>query len=543
MAELHQRQAPVPARWRFLFLGGLPLVFFAAVLFLFRPGPAPVRDSVPSDEQDFLNARIRLQTAAIAFSSGKLNPDIAIVTDRPEVYAPNRDPDTVYGDDQKYWARMIDCGVAFNLNNPLPREFEPIAGFPVIVDPRDRKAWDVFLSEKRSPGRFDLILLDCAFPARFTSLAIAPWTTQTIAALAQVRAQAGTVFAVVLPQNRPQAAACAMAALKNVFGNAGTFRFGERIVAAASVPMHAATPPGNLRDILRQPAREDGETRSPVFSLTDINEMASLAGYYAGGIVPDEAIYFVLQQDYSSAPPAWLLEGIHGTPKQFGRDIGALAYAKAELLPHLRKRLPGGIPYGKVCAWVLGAALLVYVLLRYFISWKPVHKQAFLAFEDMFLFTGCLSLFSAALLDCLPSPPSSSYNLVLLAALPFIGLLYLISIKWPTRIKRKPLRVIYALIGCFSFALAFRLEHLADPLLGWRLFLSGIFFLIPAGFLGDLVQTRIAEPVQPGAAIPLAFVLGVAASLAVFAVSLFFPLGPLIFAAAICGFRLVFLDN
>ena len=543
MAELLQKQAPVPARWRFLFLGGLPFVFFAAVLFLFRPGPAPVRDPAPAAEQEFRNARIRLQTAAIAFSSGKLNPEIVIVTDHPEVYAPDRDPDAVYGDEQKYWARMIDSGIEFHLNNPVTREFEPIASFPVIVDSRDRKAWDIFLNEKRSPGRFDLILLDCTFPARVTSLAIAPWTTQTFATLAQARAQAGTVFAVVLPQDRPQAAACAMAALKNVFGNAGTFRFGDRIVAASSVPMHAATPPGNLWDALRGPAPADGETPSPVFSLTDIDEMASLAGYYAGGIVPDEAIYFALHQDYSGAPPAWLLEAVHGTPKQFGRDIGTLAYAKAELLPSLRKRLPGGIPYGKVCAWVLGVAMLVYVLLRYFISWKPVHKQAFLAFEDMFLFTGCLALFSVALLDGLPATPSSACNLVLLAALPFIGLLYLLSIKWPTRIKRKTLRIAYLLIGGVSFALAFWLEQLADPLLGWRLFLTGIVFLIPVVFLGDLVQTRITEPVQPGAAILLAFVLGVAASLAVFAVSLFFPPGPIFFAAAICGFRLVFLDD
>ena len=68
-------------------------------------------------------------------------------------------------------------------------------------------------------------------------------------------------------------------------------------------------------------------------------------------------------------------------------------------------------------------------------------------------------------------------------------------------------------------------------------------FLLPVGLLGDLVQTRLQEPIQPGMVIPLAFVLGVAASLAVFAVSMFFPAGPMVFAAAICGFRLVFLDN
>ena len=547
MAEPHQAQAPVPAHWRLFFIAALPLIFFAAVLFLFKPGQASVRDSAPETEQELRNARIRLQTAAIAFSSGKLNPDIAIITDHPEIYAPDQDPDTVSDDTDPYWARMIDFGVEFKLNNPLPREFRPFfrpsSGIPIIVDSRDREAWDIFLSEKRSPGRFDMILLDCTFPARITSLAIAPWTTQTFATLAQARAQAGTVFAVVLPSDKPHAAACAMTAMKIVFGNAGTFRFGERIVAASSVPLSAATPPGNLKDVLRKASAEDDETQSPVSSLTDIDERAALAGYYAGGIVPNEAIYFVLQQDYSDAPPAWLLEEVHGNMKLFRRDIGVLAYAKAELLPHLRKHLSDGIPYGRICAWTLVAALLVYLLLRYFISWRPVHKQVFLAFEDMFLFTGCLSLFCMALLDCLPSTKTASFNWVLLAALPFIGFLYLLSFKWPTRIRLRTMRVVYLLIGCVSYALAFCLGQLADPLFGWRQFLTAAFFLFPVGFLGDLVQTRVMEPVQPGPAIPLAFVLGVTASLAMFVTSLFFPLGPVVFAAVICGFRLVFLDN
>ncbi len=546
MAELQQAQAPVPARWRFLFAAALPLVFFAAVVFLSRPEPPSVRDPASGTEQEFLNARIRLQTAAIAFSAGKLAPEIAIVTDQPDVYAPDQDPVPFSGDTvPKYWARMIENGIEFCLMKALPREFQTISGFPVIVDSRDREAWNIFLNETRSPGQFDMILLDCAFPARLTSPGIAPWTSQTFAALAQNRAQAGTVVAVVLPPDRPQAAACAMTAMKNVFGNAGTFRFGERIVAASSVPMSAAAWPDSLKDALRQTSPADGETLSPVFSLTEINKAAALAGYYTGNIVPYDAIHYVLHQDYSDAPPAWLLEGVHGNRKRFGRNIGALAYAKAELLPRLRKYLPGGIPYGTICAWTLGAVLLVYLLLRYFVSWKPVHKQAFLAFEDMFLFTGGFSLFCTALLDgqCLQAPGTTSYNWLLLAFLPFIGILFLLSLKWPTKVKHRAVRVAYLLTGCASYALAFRLAQLPDPLFGWRQFATGVFFLLPVSFFSDLVQTRIMEPVQPGPAIPLAFIFGIAASLAVFAVSLCFPLGPVVFAAAICGFRLVFLDN
>ena len=191
MAELHQAQTPVPARWRFLFAAALPFVFFAALLFLSKPGPAPVRDDPASGtEQDFLNARIRLQTAAIAFSPGKLSPEIAVVTDRPEIYAPYGEPDPDSGDAPEYWARMVDCGVEFNLNHPLPGEFRPFfhpfSELPVIVDPRDRKAWEIFLDEKRSPGRFDMILLDCTFPARATSLAIAPWTSPAFTGLAHL---------------------------------------------------------------------------------------------------------------------------------------------------------------------------------------------------------------------------------------------------------------------------------------------------------------------------------------------------------------------
>ena len=543
MAEL-QTHSSVPARWRFLFAATVPLLFFAATLILSRPEPAPDPDSAPGDESS--NAVIRLRAAAIAFSSGKLDPGIAIVTDRPDIYAPERDPDP--GDDPPaLWARMTDGGVEFSIVQPLPREFRPFfspfSGFPVIVDPRDGKRWNIFLNGKRSPGRFDMILLDCAFPARVTSPGIGLWTEQTFAALARSRAKAGAVFAVALPDDRPRAAACVMTAMKNVFGNAGTIRFGERIVAVSSVPVSAATPPEGIKDALRRPSLDNGETQPPVFDLDDINERANLAGYYAGGDVPPDAISVVLERECSDTPPAWLQEAMQENSKRFGRNIGPLAYVRAEIPPRLRKLLPGGLLRGRLLAWTLAAALLVYLVLRYFISWKPVHKQAFLAFEDMFLFTGCLSLFGMALIDYMPSP-LPDLRWVWSAALPSISLVFLLGFKRPREVRRGTAkRVVYLLMACAFYALAFWLERLSAPNGLPRQLLTLILFLLPLGFLSDLVQFRIQEPVQPGPAIPLAFMLGVAASLAVFAASLLFPAGPVVFAALICGFRLVFLDN
>lgn len=543
MAELQQRQASVPARWRFFFAAALPFLFFIAALILSRPGPIPLRDAAADAGREFRNARIRLQTAAIAFSSGKLDPHFAIVTDRPGIYAPEQNPVPVPEGVPApvFWVRMTDSGVELRTNCPLPREFRPLPGFPVIVDPRDRKEWEVFLDGKCCPGQFDMILLDCAFPARVASAGIAPWTSQTFAMIARSRAMAGTVFAVVLPQDRPHAAVCAMTAMKNVFGNVGTFRFGERTVAASSVPMSAVSASGKPGFFRKRTSPEDGETLSPIFSLEDLSKNAALAGYYATGDVPDEAIFHILNQDYSEAPPAWLLEGVRKNRERFGRDaVGPLAYARAELLPHLRKLLPAGLPYGVICAWTLGIGVLVYMLLRYFISWKPVHKQSFLAFEDMFLFTGSLSLFCMALPDVLSAPGPGWIMFATLSV--SCGGGFLLSFRWPTRIRRRRTRVVYLLIACACYALAFWLRRTAVPLLVAQLIVT-LLFMAPVGIISDLVQTRIQEPVQPGTAIPLAFILGVIVSLAVFAAGLFFPAGPAVFAALICGFRLAFLDN
>ena len=56
------------------------------------------------------------------------------------------------------------------------------------------------------------------------------------------------------------------------------------------------------------------------------------------------------------------------------------------------------------------------------------------------------------------------------------------------------------------------------------------------------LYARMKEPVQPGPAIPLAYLFGVAAALGLFALSLCFPLGPAVFAAVVCVYRLILLD-
>ena len=72
-----QTQAPVPARWRIVFAAFLVLVFCAAGLALMRKDATP---SPRDDAGDGLDARIRLQTAAVAFSSGNIYPLVDLST-------------------------------------------------------------------------------------------------------------------------------------------------------------------------------------------------------------------------------------------------------------------------------------------------------------------------------------------------------------------------------------------------------------------------------------------------------------------------------
>ncbi len=529
MAEFQVRTS-VPARWRFFFAAALPLVFFAAMLYLSWPS-APERNR-PAAEQEPLYDRIRLQTAAIAFSTGKLEPDIAVITDRPEVFAPRSQAEASNDNALKFWAKMTDQGIEFDSNAALPHEFQPFFRVPVLVDVRDSGAWDVFRQPKRCPGRFDMVLLDCAFPSGVFSLETKLWTTSTFTRLARFRMRPGAVLAVALPRDRPSAAACILTAMNSLFGNTGTFCFGERVVAASSVPNSAAEPE-ELKDIFRFFPRKVEEIEPPDYSLDDINETASVAGYYSMGQsgVPEDAFSIVLQRDYSGAPPARLLEDSYELRSVLGRRIDPLAYLKAEFLPRLRKHLPDGVSYGAVCAWALGIATVVYLLLRYFISWKPVHKQAFLSFEDIFCLTGCLALFCMDLTDTAASLAGYRSQLGIFLLL-LCSVVLMVDFKRKTKNTSKKRLVQFVLAGCLAIALAFCLVPSE---------LTTTLFFLAACYFGDTVEQRFMLPVQPGPAIPLAFLFGVIASLAMFAVSLCFPFGPAVFAAVVCAYRLILL--
>jgi hypothetical protein len=91
------------------------------------------------------------------------------------------------------------------------------------------------------------------------------------------------------------------------------------------------------------------------------------------------------------------------------------------------------------------------------------------------------------------------------------------------------------LLAAVLFGLAFFRIVSAPVTLGLTVLLAVAFAVWP-------LRARMKEPVQPGPAILLAFILGVIVSLGLFAVSLCFPLGPVVFAAVVCAYRLILLD-
>lgn len=526
---VNQPRTSVPARWRFLFAAIVMFAFFAASLHLLRPEKpsAPER----AKEQDFPSAKIRLQTAAMAFSTGKLSPRIAVITDRPEIYAPG---------------------------DGIPREFQPIPEPVPIVFPSDEtatcfglykrlcKATDASKNPEHPNGlRFDLILLDKTFPERICSPHIGIWSSCSMFIMGELFLNYGGVLAVELPQDRPEAAACIMVAMRRVFGNAGTFRFGDRVVAASVCGQE-----------------EDAAETGPIFHIEKLNDLAELAGYYSVTGVPANAISLVLGQEYSGTPPARLLEDVYRIRFMPGQGIGAADYLRAGLLARLRRALPAGIPYGTVCAWTLGIALLLYLLMRYFIAWKPVHKQAFLAFEDMFYLTGCASLCMMNLPACVPEwiPPVIFGASGVLFASAFPDFFFRKKHSQPaasssrSRIN-KAVRIGAALLVCIAFTLA--ASSGGDLVQGGQILapkqaMSKVMFFILKTDLPwilllnavvPLVVFRLKSPVQPGPEIPAAFVLGTVLAMAAFAVSFCFPAGPVVFAVTVCGFRVVYSDN
>ena len=520
----------VPARWRFFFAAVVMLAFFSAALYLSRPKKTPEPEQAEKD--DSLCAKIRLQTAAMAFSTGKLSPRTAIITDRPEIYAPE---------------------------GGIPREFltipEPV---PVVFQPGETatsfdlyrrlcKATDASKSPEHPNGlRFDLILVDTAFPEHIYSPHIGIWSSCSMFIMGELILNYGGVLAFELPKDSPEAAACIMVAMRRIFGNAGTFRFGDRVVAASVCGQE-----------------QDSTGAGPIFHLEKLNELAELAGYYSVTGVPSNAISLVLGQEYSGTPPARLLEDVYRIRFMPGQGIGASEYLRAEVMARLRRVLPAGIPYGTICAWTLGISLLIYLLMRYFIAWKPVHKQAFLAFEDMFYLTGCASLCMMNLPACVPEwiPPVIFGASAVLFASAFPDFFFLRKRSQPATASasrariNKAVRIGAALLVCIAFTLAVSSGGnlvQAGQILAPKQAMSKVMFFILLTDLPwilllnavvPLVVFRLKSPVQPGPEIPAAFVLGTVLALAAFAVSFCFPAGPIVFAVTVCGFRVVYSDN
>jgi hypothetical protein len=531
-----QNRSPVPARWRILFATVLVLAFMFGGLLFVR------RDAVPPRKggENGLDARIRLQTAAVAFSSGKLAPRVLILTDWPEFY---RNHDAPYPEFQ-----------FFQENGKKEDEASPEVYYPhaelVVIDPASVPEFglggprDVFSQfrnihsyerfqrtfgfKKRDPdagtlersvknngavaAKFDVVLLDCAFPDRLFSRKSLLWSSAFFDMMKENAMNSGGVFAVVLPPDRHEVSACILAFLRRSFGNMGAFCFGERVILAS------------------------GLNAEPVFDLEKLSATAELAGYYDGESIPDNAIGLVLDEDYSDSIPAGLLEKAHGIaiPRVF--TSFRAVFARAKYGPQLKRFLPGGFPVQTVCAWLLGILLAVYPFLRYFISWKPVHKQAFRAFEDMFYLTGVLALFMLFLHEKIRIDGASLLLYLVIPVLLWYDDDWKWSWKWTKAVVENAFgRFLMYLLAAVLFGLAF-FRVVSDPLF------LGLTVLVGVAFAVWPLRARMKEPVQPGPAIPFAFLLGVIVSLGLFAVSLCFPLGPVVFAAVVCAYRLILLD-
>lgn len=535
-------QTPVPARWRIAFAAVLVLAFWIAGCQLMRQD-VPARSQSDGNSPD---ARIRLQTVAVSFSSGKLAPRVLVLTDRPGLYEKENDA-YLYPEFQFFQYGLLQADPAFRFRQYGLHIFDPasvpgwglggpketISRFPKkhhTTEPEKtfRQKLEKSLGDFRLAPAFDVVLLDCTFPERLLSRKLRLFSPLFFDCVKNKLMNSGGVFAVVLPPDRPEVSACILAFLRKSFGNAGAFCFGDRVILAS------------------------GLNSEPDFDLDKMNTTAELAGYYSGtGNVPDNAISLILEEDYSESIPAELLEAAENVriPRVFTPYCAV--FARTELMPAIKKNLPDGFPVRTLCVCFFVLILAVYPLLRYFISWKPVHKQAFRAFEDMFYLTGSLSLFLMFTHEIMP-------HFGIQAALPIVIwciLFFSTNARaypnrfWLTRLffftgddKRRRSRtgglsvgrILLGLLTPVFFGLAFFLPPTA--LLTELLAFSGMFCA------AMLVRARMDEPVQPGPAIPLAFLLGVLVSLGMFAVSLCFPPGPAVFAAVVCAYRLILLD-
>ena len=512
--------SPVPARWRILFATALVLAFMFGGLLFVRKDAVPPRDGA----DNAMDARLRLQTAAVAFSSGKLAPRVLILTDWPESYWKK---DDAFPEFQKFRDSLVVAGPASIPEYLLVRDFLP--QFQRFFY-KDIESTESILSLQHGElkqyvdvvqAAYDVILLDCAFPDSILSRKSLLWSSSFFDRLKKKHMTQGGVFAVVLPPDRPEVSACVLAFLRRSFGNAGAFCFGDRVILASGLNVE------------------------PVFELDKLSDTAELAGYYDGEGIPDNAIGLVLADDYSDSIPAGLLEASHNIaiPQKVFTPFLAV-FARAKYGAQLKRFLPDGFPVQTACAWLLGILLAVYPFLRYFISWKPVHKQAFRAFEDMFYLTGVLALF---MMFCQEYIQDSGLIWVLLFPVAIIVFYKPMCDSAAGMPQSMPVAAKWGILRTLT----------EDPVGRFFLYLAVAAFLgcgffqevkPNAGPFGALffaafpLRARMKEPVQPGPAIPLAFLSGAAASLAMFAVSLCFPLGPVVFAAVVCAYRLILLD-
>ncbi|MBR2964864.1 MAG: hypothetical protein IKC53_11760 [Lentisphaeria bacterium] len=508
-----QNRSPVPAHWRIVFATVLVLAFMFGGLLFVRKDAVPPRDSA----DNAMDARIRLQTAAVAFSSGKLAPRVLILTDWPESYWKK---DGVFPEFLKFRDSLVVAGPASIPEYLLVRDFLP--QFQRFFY-KDEDSLDTVLRQNRDAIKapYDVILLDCAFPDNIFSRKSLLWSSSFFDRLKKKHMTQGGVCAVVLPPDKPEVSACVLAFLRRSFGNAGAFCFGDRVILAS------------------------GLNAEPVFELDKLSTTAELAGYYDGEGIPNNAIGLVLADDYSDSIPAGLLEASHNIaiPQKVFTPFLAV-FARAKYGAQVKRFLPDGFPVQTVCAWLLGILLAVYPFLRYFISWKPVHKQAFRAFEDMFYLTGVLALF---MMFCQEYIQDSGLIWVLLFPVAIFVFYKPMCESAAGMPQSMPVAAKWGILRTLT----------EDPVGRFFLYLAVAAFLgcgffqevkPNAGPFGALffaafpLRARMKEPVQLGPAIPLAYLFGVAASLALFAVSLCFPLGAVVFAAVVCVYRLILLD-
>ena len=531
-----QNRSPVPARWRIVFATVLVLAFMFGGLLFVRKDAVPPRDSA----ENGLDARLRLQTAAVAFSSGKLAPRVLILTDWPEFYQKKDAPHPEFRffqengkkDDESSREGFFPHADLVVIDPASVPEFGLGGPGNVFTQFRNIHSYErfqrTFRMKKPDPdagtleravknngavvSKFDIVLLDCAFPDRLFSRKSLLWSSSFFDMMKEDAMNSGGVFAVVLPPDQPEVSACILAFLRRSFGNAGAFCFGDRVILASGL---------------------DSE---PVFELDKLSATAELAGYYDGGSIPDNAIGLVLEEDYSDSIPAGLLETAHDIAIPGVFTSFRAVFARAKYGAQSKRFLPAGFPVQTVCAWILGILLAVYPFLRYFISWKPVHKQAFRAFEDMFYLTGVLSLFMLFLHEKIRIDGISLLLYLVIMVLLWYDEDWKWSEKWIKAVVENPFgRFLMYLLAAVLFGLAF-FRDFSDP----RVLSANAFFAV--FFAVWPLRARMKEPVQPGPAIPLAYLLGVATSLALFAVSLCFPLGAVVFAAVVCVYRLILLD-